>query len=244
MQINTFPITLKESYMISPKVKHFIFNCAQFPAFSYLPGHFITIHFEREGKQLKRSYSIANSPKDDNCIEFAAGYFAEGPGTELLFNLKPGDIIHINGPFGRLILKEQDPKRYIFVATSTGVTPYRAMIDELSRRLQQQANLEIVILQGVQRREEMLYAAEFEAFAQQFPQVTFKACLSKISPEELKPNEYAGYVQHVFPELRLHPEQDLVYLCGNPGMIDEAFNYLKEQGFAMQHIIREKYISR
>jgi ferredoxin-NADP reductase len=244
MQANLFPVTLKESYMISPKVKHFIFNSTQSPAFHYLPGQFITIHFEHEGKQLKRSYSIANSPKEDNYIEFAAGYFEGGPGTELLFNLKPGDTIHINGPFGRLILKDQDPKRYILVATSTGVTPYRAMIQELGRRINDQPNLEVVILQGVQRREELLYAAEFQALAQQHPQVTFKPCLSKLSTEELHNTEFGGYVQHVFPALQLNPQQDIIYLCGNPGMIDEAFNYLKDQGFAMQQIIREKYISR
>jgi len=244
MQVNTFPITLKESYMISPKVKHFTFNCSNTPAFNYLPGQFITVHFEHQGKNLKRSYSIANPSKQDNCIEFAAGYFAGGPGTELLFNLKPGDTININGPFGRLILKDEDPKRYILVATSTGVTPYRAMLHELGKRITQQPNLQVVILQGVQKREEILYAAEFQTFAQQFPQVTFIPCLSQVKADQLEPNEYSGYVQHFFSRLNLNPNQDLVYLCGNPGMIDEAFNYLKENSFAMQHIIREKYISR
>ncbi len=245
MQLNTFPIILQESYMISPKVKHFIFNCQQIPAFNYLPGQFITIHFEHEGKQLKRSYSIANSPNQNNCIEFAASYFKGGPGTELLFNLKPGEHININGPFGRLILKEADPRRYVLVATSTGVTPYRAMIEKLSQKLQNNPDLHLVILEGVQKREEILYGEEFIAFAKKFPeQVTFKACLSKMSPEELGQNEHAGYVQFIFPELHLNPEQDLVYLCGNPGMIDETFNYLKDQGFSIQHIIREKYISR
>jgi ferredoxin-NADP reductase len=244
MQVITFPITLKESYMISPKVKHFIFNCSNTPAFNYVPGQFITIHFEHQEKSLKRSYSIANSPKQDNCIEFAAGYFAGGPGTELLFNLKPGDTININGPFGRLILKDNDPKRYILVATSTGVTPYRAMLNELAKRIQQQPTLQVVILLGVQKREEILYSSEFQTFAQQFPQVIFKPCLSQVPATDLEPHEYRGYVQHVFPELNLNPEQDVVYLCGNPGMIDEAFNYLKDSNFAMPHIIREKYISR
>ena len=69
MQVNTFPVTLVESFMISPKVKHFIFSCELSPAFHYVPGQFITIHFERDGKTLKRSYSIANEPKQDNRIE-------------------------------------------------------------------------------------------------------------------------------------------------------------------------------
>lgn len=244
MQINTFPITLKESFMITSKVKHFVFHCKLSPHFEYKPGQFITIHFEHEGKSLKRSYSIANVPKQDNQIEFAAGYFENGPGTELLFNLKPGDVIHINGPFGRLILKDECPGRYILVATSTGITPYRAMLTELSKRLEENPALQVVILQGVQCREEILYSKDFLEFAQKHPRATFQPYLSRQSIDELKENEYHGYVQDAFSSLNLNPEQDVVYLCGNPGMIDDAFNYLQDQGFAMQQIIREKYISR
>ncbi len=243
MQINTFPITLKESFMVSPKVKHFIFHCELSSQFNYLPGQFITIHFEHQGKALKRSYSIANPPKYDNKIELAAGYFENGPGTELLYNLKPGDTILISGPYGRLTLKEELPGRFILVATSTGITPYRAMLDELGTLLEQHPQLQVVILQGVQRREEILYANEFQTFAQKYSQVTFRPYLSRQSEHELNENEYSGYVQHAFPSLNLQPQKDVIYLCGNPGMIDEAFNSLKEQGFAMQQIIREKYIS-
>jgi len=184
--LNTFPITLVESYMISPKVKHFTFNCEQSPPFNFIPGQFITVHFERDGKALKRSYSIANEPKHDNRIEFAAGFIEGGPGTELLFNLKPGDVIHINGPFGRLIFKEEMPGRYILVATSTGATPFRSMLGELSTRLNQNPKLQVVILQGVQRKEEILYTNEFKAFAQQYPQVLFRPCLSN-NAGQLKP---------------------------------------------------------
>jgi ferredoxin-NADP reductase len=230
--------------MITPKVKHFIFEAALQPAFTYQPGQFITIHFDHEGKTLKRSYSIANEPIHDNRIEFAAGYFAGGPGTELLFNLKPGDSININGPFGRLILKDESPKRYILIATSTGITPYRSMLSALKDRMQNNSNLEVVIIQGVQKREELLYAEEFQRLAEQYPQMTFRPHLSRVPPAELQEGEYCGYVQTALPDLKLNPEQDIVYLCGNPGMIDESFNYLKEHHFAMQHIIREKYISR
>lgn len=244
MHVITFPITLIESFMISPKVKHFVFQCESMSDFTYQPGQFITVHFDHEGKALKRSYSIANTPKHTNLIEFAAGFVENGPGTELLFNLKPGDTINVNGPFGRLILKDEVPGRYLLVATSTGITPYRSMLQELSRRLEKHPNLKLAILLGVQRREEILYKEEFLSFVQKYPQVIFRPYLSRTSTEELIEGEYSGYVQHAFPELNLNQENDLVYLCGNPSMIDDAFNYLKEQGFTTQQIIREKYISR
>lgn len=245
MQVNPINAVLVESNMLSPKVRHFVFELKQEPIFKYVPGQFITIHFNKEEKALKRSYSIANAPTDNNRIEFAAGYVENGPGTELLFNLKPMDCIQISGPYGRLILKEELPKRYILAATSTGVTPYRAMLGELKRRLQESNDLKVVILLGVQNQEEVLYKKEFVAFCEQFPaQVQFRAQLSRVPKHLLQANEYAGYVQHSFAELALNPENDLVYLCGNPAMIDESFEDLKNRGFALQQIIREKYISR
>ena len=244
MQVNTFPIVLKDTIMLSPKVKHFIFQNSQNTAFDYLPGQFITVHIERDNKILRRSYSIANVPAQNNHIEFAAGYVEGGPGTDLLFNLKPGDSINITGPFGRLILKDEIPKRYILVATSTGITPYRAMLAELKKRLDSNPDLNIVILQGVQKREDVLYPDEFLALAALSPRVIFRAHLSREQENNLAAHEYTGHVQSSFPELALNPEQDVVYLCGNPGMIDDSFSYLKEIGFPMQQIIREKYISR
>lgn len=104
--------------------------------------------------------------------------------------------------------------------------------------------LHVVILQGVQRREDILYANEFQAFTHKYPRCTFRPCLSRQPIHELNETEESGYVQQAFPSLNLNPQHDVVYLCGNPGMIDEAFNSLKEQGFATQQIIREKYISR
>lgn len=248
MQIPTFSLRLVSAHMISPKVKHFVFKIELPNTFNYLAGQFITIHFQHQGKSLKRSYSIANEPNPDNVIEFAASYFKGGPGTEYLFALQPGDIVTCSGPFGRLILKPSPPQditRFVFVATSTGVTPFRAMLPELELRLKQNPTMQVLILLGVQRKDEILYADEFRQFAKNNPQqAQFHPCLSRENPEYLAQDELLGYVQSHFPQFNLQPAQDMVYLCGNPSMIDDAFNYLKTLGFAVQQIIREKYISR
>ena len=142
-----------------------------------------------------------------------------------------------------MVLKEDHPKRYILAATSTGVTPYRAMTEELKRRMNANPSLRVVILQGGQRRDDILYRDEFLALAAQYPQVLFRSCLSREQADGLESHERLGYVQSAFPELSLNPNEDAVYLCGNPGMIDDAFAYLKDIGFAVQNIVREKYLS-
>lgn len=243
MSIKPFLATLETSYMITPTVKHFVFRAEDSCTFDYLPGQFITIQFEVDEKTLRRSYSIASPPEKNNRIEFAAGFVNAGPGSEYLFHLAPEQTVHMTGPFGRLVLKDPVPKRYVFVATSTGITPYRAMIPALKKRLTENPGLQIVILQGVQKQADVLYRDEFIALAQAFPQVDFRMQLSRESASNLDVREYSGYVQSAFSSLNLNPEHDLVYLCGNPSMIDESFEALKNLGFEIQHIIREKYIS-
>ena len=245
MAINTFPLILDSAFMLTPKVKHFVFRHESPEEFIYRPGQFITLHFENANKPLRRSYSIANVPSQHNRIEIAASFIEGGPGSTLLFHLKPGEVIQASGPYGRLVLKDSPlHKRAILIATSTGVTPYRAMIGELIQRMESDSAFHVVLLEGIQKHADILYNAEFTTLAEQYPRFLFRACLSRENKTDVCANEIAGHVQDAFPDLNLNPENDIIYLCGNPSMIDEAFEQLKEKGFPMQHIIREKYISR
>lgn len=243
MSMQTFPLILKETYMITPTVRHFAFVRPDGSVFEFIPGQFITIHFEYEERLLKRSYSVATISEKSTAIEFAASYIKDGPGSEFLFRLKPGEELQSSGPSGRLVLREETPARYIFVATGTGVTPYRSMLMQLHQRFTEQPDLQVVLLLGVRSREELLYGEDFIDFAQQHPQFLFMPHYSRETPDDLKSFERCGYVQSVFDELNVNPIKDVVYLCGNPNMIDEAFAQLRTSGFDVHTIRREKYIS-
>ncbi len=39
----------------------------------------------------------------------------------------------------------------------------------------------------------------------------------------------------------LDPEQDIVYLCGNPNMVDQSIELLTEKGYSPLAVRREKY---
>lgn len=244
MSMQTFPLILKETYMITPTVRHFAFMPADEQAVKFVPGQFITIHFKSQTRSFRRSYSIATmSNGQDAPIEFAASYIKDGPGSEFLFNLKGGDRVETSGPFGRLVLRDEAPSRYILIATGTGVTPYRAMLAQIRQRLIEQPNLQVVILLGVRNREELLYGSDFMLFASSQERFQFVAHYSRETRESLKAFERAGYVQTGFDSLALSPHEDIVYLCGNPDMIDEAFVKLRALGFETANIRREKYVS-
>ncbi len=225
-----------------PSMKHLEFKRTDGKLLDFVPGQFITLLLKNEAGELKRrSYSIANS-KGEATLAIAVSYVTGGIASELLFNLKSGDTVKAMGPAGRLVLQDEPFARMILVGTGTGIAPYRSMLPQLHERLAAEPALTVHLLLGVQHRENALYAEDFLAFAATHPQFHFHAALSR-ETSTLAPHEIKGHVQVVFGSLHLSPTTDIVYLCGNPNMIDEAFQLLVDAGFPTPHIRREKYIS-
>lgn len=245
MSRKEFHLILEASEQIAPNVKHFTFRYEEGESFAFIPGQFITLHIPTPEKVLRRSYSIANKThKASNKLEFAASYVPEGVASDLLFTLKIGDKVTATGPFGRLILRDELPERYILVATGTGITPYRTMLAELEHRFKQHPCFKVVLLFGVRRPEDLLYRDEFTAFAEKNSWFEFRVYYSRVKPEGALRYEYSGYVLNAFNEIEPNPKQDVVYLCGNPNMVDEVFSLLvNSYTFSTEIIRREKYIS-
>jgi len=241
--LTTFALQVIRNEEIAPRVNHISLTCPE--GFSFIPGQFITIHFEHAGRSIKRSYSIASRPSIDQTIDFAASYVEGGLASEYLFGLKPGAVLQASGPFGRLILRSEPLNRLFLIATGTGITPYRSMLPELAEKIRAEPHLKVFIMQGVQYRKDVLYAEDFHVWAQQFPeQASYRTYLSRENLSAARAAyEYSGYVQSSFSELAVVPEQEVVYLCGNPNMIDEAFALLQAIGLSTSQIRREKYIS-
>jgi len=234
---------VKQSKQITPTVLHLALERSDNKPFNFIPGQFITVHFEHENKTIRRSYSVATIPGQTELTEIAVSYVEHGLGTQYLFGLKLEEEVSITGPFGRLILGNEKPQRYLLIATGTGVTPYRSMLPELEKRLNEQANLEIIVMQGVRTPIDLLYGDDFVELMQRNSRFKFYACYSREMPANPQDYEQSGYVTALIRKLNVQPQNDMVYLCGNPNMIDEIFTYLKQQEFNTESIRREKYIS-
>lgn len=239
MALKTFPLVVERSEMITPSVLELAFRRAGDEALSYVAGQFLNIHFEADGKATHRSYSIASAPRDGGTLDIAIAPVEGGRATKLLFGLEPGDPVQASGPFGRFVLRDDPPCRYVLVGTGTGITPYRAMLPGLADRLSN-GDYSVELLMGVQYRKDKLYHADFAEFDAQHENFNYRACLSR--EDDCEAGEVHGYVQHQFGELNLDPQTDVIYLCGNPDMIDNAVDILKEKGFELKQLRREKYL--
>ena len=245
MEQHSFKISLMDCKMLTDSIVQLTFARSDGTAFSFIPGQFISLLLpDEQGKLVRRSYSIASDPTQGRVFEIAVSYFQGGLATNVLFNLKLGEELLAMGPFGRLLLREKDsPMRYVFVATGTGITPYRSMLPTIAKRLEASKNLKVAVLQGARYASDLIYKEDFLCLAQQYPKrFEYFACLSR---ETLGDVSYynRGYVQSCFPLLALSPIDDLVYLCGNPNMVEQSMQRLQAIGFNSRNLRLEKHIS-
>src|SRR5215475_524183 len=182
--VEHYSLRLVESRMLAPSVRHLEFERADGAPFAFVPGQFVQVHFHyADGKATKRSYSVATIGSGDGSpvarVEMAVSYVEGGAATALLGNLKAGECIDASGPYGRFCLMDADAnRRYLLVATGTGVTPYRAMLPQLEKIAARGA--QVALVYGARNEAELLYGDEFEAFAQKNPHFQFFACFSRV----------------------------------------------------------------
>jgi NAD(P)H-flavin reductase len=129
----------------------------------------------------------------------------------------------------------RNPQREaLFIATGTGIAPFRSML---------QAHLlpgspAITLLFGVRYESTILYRAEFEKMAVEFPQFRFWPTLSR---PKAGWTGRSGHVQtHLEGALGARRDVD-VYLCGLKRMVDEVRSILKGMGLDRKQIFYEKY---
>jgi ferredoxin-NADP reductase len=242
MALKKFNLVLQSTRMATPRVRELTFVREDGESVDYLPGQFITLHLPHEEMVLRRSYSLATPPDHNDSLSIAVTHVDSGRATGRLFAMEPGEQVEAIGPFGRFILRDDPPCRYLLVATGTGVSPYRTMLPELERRIELE-DFRADLFLGVRNPEELLYGYDFKAFSEKHAGFNFHACYSREMPENPAAWEHKGYVQDVLDLAEPHPERDIVYLCGNPEMIDIAAARLKDAGFPVQNIRREKYVS-
>lgn len=253
MAIQHFPLKLVSRRMLAPAVGHYVFVRDDGQPLDFIPGQFIQVHFTyADGTPTKRSYSLAtihdHAMEPGEAVEIAVSYVPGGAATALFEGLEIGEKVDASGPFGRFCLvPADDNRRYLLIATGTGVTPYRSMLPLLEQAIVERG-VEVVLLQGARNPDELLYGDEFRAFAERFPRnFRFMPCFSRELPEPGSAQAHAdvrhGYVQQFLQEFAPDPAGDIAYLCGNPNMVDACFEALKESGLEMRRVRREKYVS-
>jgi ferredoxin--NADP+ reductase len=142
------------------EVEHFTDHLFRFritrPAsFRFRSGEFVMIGLPNAEKPVFRAYSVA-SPSWDEEIEFFSIKVPDGPLTEHLQKIQPGDTVLMRKkPTGTLVLDALLPgKRLYLISTGTGVAPFASLIrdPETYEKFE-----DVVVIQTCRRIDELAY---------------------------------------------------------------------------------------
>jgi ferredoxin-NADP reductase len=246
MAVASYSAQLIINEVISPTTRRLVLERTDQGLINFTPGQFVSLAFPYQDNTYRRSYSIATltqEPQTNQQLEIVIAQVPGGKATRYFFEQAAiGDQLEVFGPYGVLVLPKADwPKRVVLMATGTGVAPYRTMLPLLREQLEQTA-LQVDLVFGVRSPAELLYGDDFTQLARQCANFRFHTCYSRTLPDNPGPRDYQGYVQTQLANLAPDPAQDMFYLCGNPAMIDEVFQGLKELNFTGRQVKREKYV--
>jgi ferredoxin--NADP+ reductase len=188
-------------------------------------------------KLIKRAYSIASSSLQGRFFEFFVALVQGGALTPRLFALQQGDRIFLGNRIVGMFTLDDVPegKDIVFVATGTGLAPYLSM---LRSRYAFDAGHTTVVVHGSRVSYDLGYRSELEGLSKRFETFHY---LPIIDQPERDPGWTGpvGFVNRFFEEgvvaerlgHALSPETSVVFLCGNPLMVEGMLDYLGGLGF-------------
>ena len=184
-----------------------------------------------QGINLKRAYSIASPPQWADFMDFLIEVKEGGQVSPHLVDLKKGSTVEMEGPFGKFILEQPLKKQTTFIATGTGLAPFRSMIHDL---LLTNAKTQINLLYGFRFPDGFLMKEELLGLAAEHQNFRLIATCSR--PDET----WKGLSGRVTDYLKeISPMDNHVYLCGAPVMIEDTLKALQESGFPKEALHRE-----
>jgi NAD(P)H-flavin reductase len=216
----------------SPRVRRFFLDTG---AFDFNPGQFVVLtHPDLPFGQNQRSYSIASLNSKQEELELCIVLNDKGSVTPWLFQKKVGEMLDISLAQGTFNLKnEGNSGPIVFVATGTGVAPFRSMIDASLKN----SDAEVHLVFGNRIQEDILYRDHWETLQLENARFHFYPVLSR----EEALNCHFGYVHGIYESLLRGQTDARIYVCGWQDMCKAARERLKLLGFNRKQYAFEQY---
>ncbi len=198
--------------------------------FARAAGQYVVLTLD-EGSTHAFSIASAYDSEAPTRFEIAA---ARGTSAERLLSLPLGATVGAAGPSGSLVWKGDGPA--LLVATGTGLSPLRAIVQE---QLARGGEAPLVLLFGCRDASEELWGDELRALAARYPRLRFMPSHSQPAAGHLG---LTGRVQRHLPALAAGLGQGLsAYLCGHTPMVAECGELLVALGVSPERVHGESY---
>jgi predicted ferric reductase len=194
-------------------------------------GQFFLWRFlDGPGWSRAHPYSLSAAPRRNRLRITVKGL---GDGSTRVATLRPGTKVIIEGPYGQLIAARRRTSGVTLLACGIGITPLRALLDELPSR-------HTVLLYRARSAADLIFRAELDQFAARRGVRVVYLLGPRPAGRSWLP---AGYradhqaLRHLVPDIARHD----VYLCGPDDWMDVAQTAARRAGVPDEHIHLERF---
>lgn len=208
--------------------------------FTFEPGQFLAVGVAVDGRQLKRSYSIASSPCCQGWCEITVRHVPGGAVSAVLHEqMQIGDTIDVAGPFGRFTFRGREASSVVLIAGGVGITPLMSSIRFLT---DQSWAGDIYLIYGTSQLDEVIFREELDYLAKRHPNLHVTISLSA-EPSQA----WTGARGRITRELLQASVPEIaarrVHVCGPPPMMDAMKAVLVELGASPDAVKTELFLS-
>ncbi|MFC5387629.1 ferredoxin--NADP reductase [Aquamicrobium segne] len=239
-----FPIPANVHVETVVSVKHytdrlFSFRITRPQSLRFRSGEFVMIGLPNAQKPVYRAYSIA-SPSWDEELEFFSIKVPNGPLTEHLQKIQPGDTILMrHKSTGTLVLDALTPAKRVFMfSTGTGIAPFASLLRDPDTYDRFD---EVILTHTCRDRAELTYGQDLLANLRKDPLIgEFAGRVTLYNSTTREETPVMGRITHLiengklFSDLGIEPlnrETDRVMICGSMNMLHDVKALVEARGF-------------
>jgi propane monooxygenase reductase component len=238
--IETFQTTIEEIEPLTHDIRRLVLKpVASEKKLRFSAGQYASIRIP--DTQEYRAYSMANTPRNIDTLEFIIKVFPGGRFSGLLdggFTI--GQPLEIKGPYGVFMLREKTDSEIICIGGGSGMAPLWSLLNDMAERgIKRRATY----YYGARTRKDLFYLDRLKQLAERLPGFRFVPALSMATAEDNWDGE-TGFITEVLDrDLKTGQRHTQAYLCGPPPMIDAAIPVLVRKGISEDRIFFDKFTS-
>ncbi|MGL4525110.1 MAG: NADH:ubiquinone reductase (Na(+)-transporting) subunit F [Spirochaetia bacterium] len=225
---------------VTLSIREITLECSpeNFPSFK--AGQFMLVRIPAYNKMAfaaLRSYSLATSPEEKGTLKFLIRLVINGYASTYLHKyLKQGDAVSLIGPFGDFYLRESN-LGVIMLAGGSGMAPMRSILKYMHDH---KIARPIYFFFGGHDEDDLFYLEELAELQKDMPHFKFFPCIDVVK------NAWNGDVGNVVETAKRHLTPEIIencqgYLCGGPGMLNAAIEFLTSKGMKEDTIFYDRF---
>lgn len=229
IKIRTMPCRVHKLEQAAPDVMIIYLKLPTNERLQFLPGQYIDI-LMKNGQ--RRSFSLANAPRDDEFLQLHTRNYAGGVFSEYTFShMKEKDILRFEGPLGSFFLRDAPKKDtpIIFLAGGTGFAPVKSMLEHIFHTDNTCFTHNKIKLYWGARTKDGLYLNDLaRKWEKENNNFSYIPVLSEPLPTDNWQGKKGLVHQSVMDDIETLSTYQ-VYACGAPAMVKAAFDSFTSQ---------------